>query len=105
VSSTALSADLKPTTPTPDAVSGKLRFAIDRNGNFVETIIDKITDPIVLGAIVTAGCVAFSDDVANCEAIGDTIAVGIHTLIQHPSPNEYKGKYFSPGGYRVCKAK
>jgi hypothetical protein len=30
-------------------------------------------------------------------AIGDTVAVGIHTLIQHPSPNEYKGKYFSPG--------
>ena len=41
---------------SPSGVSVKVRFDLDRNGNFAGEVLNKITDPNVIGAAIAAGC-------------------------------------------------
>jgi len=63
--------------------------------------LDKITDPNVIGAALAAGCAIYGTDCSS-EALG---LAQLLSFSGNTSGNQFHGKYFSPKGYIICKAK
>lgn len=84
-----------------DIFAVKVPFEITRHGDFAGAVLDKITDPNVLGGIIAAGCAANGIDCTDVAA-GMAQAVGLSI---NRGGWDFRGIYRAPVGWEICTAK